>query len=379
MPSVASGGFLNTGAIGPLPRRAHAALVHTAAVELEHGRKGRAVGEATAIRRERAKRNFARLLGADPSTIALTHSTTEGINIALTGLSWQPGDRLITAVTEHPAVLNPAGLLAKRFNIRIEATRIGLPGVDPLAELEAALMPGARAVVLSHVCWTTGIVLPIRQLAEAAHEAGAVMIVDGAQSAGMVPVDVNEIGADAYACSGQKWVCGPIGTGALHVAEKSLELFTPSFAGYLSGSPAPDGQDFAFSSGAQRFEAITLHDPSLEALSVSLEWLGSEEVGWSWAHSRIRELGLRCCEALSQIPGVTVVTPESAGAGLITFAVEGVPPPTVTERLEKRNIFIRDIASPPANRASTGFYNLDEEIDELVEAVAELAASIGTL
>src|SRR3954466_287995 len=96
-------------------------------------------------------------------------------------------------------------------------TTIGLPDHDPIEELRQALSPRTKAVVLSHVNWATGMVLPIRELADLAHAAGALLICDAAQAAGMVPSNVYDLGVDVYACSGQKWLCGPDGTGALFV------------------------------------------------------------------------------------------------------------------------------------------------------------------
>jgi len=127
---------------------------------------GHAVFERMLEGRSRARETFAGVIGCDPAELALTHSTTAGVNIAAMGLEWQPGDRLITALAEHPAELNPAAVLKQRRGVEVVATEIGLPGVDPVAALEAALdQGGARAVLPSHVCWTTGIVLPVCELA----------------------------------------------------------------------------------------------------------------------------------------------------------------------------------------------------------------------
>ncbi len=336
---------------------------------------GHAVFERMLEGRSRARETFAGVIGCDPAELALTHSTTAGVNIAAMGLEWQPGDRLITALAEHPAELNPAAVLKQRRGVEVVATEIGLPGVDPVAALEAALdQGGARAVLLSHVCWTTGIVLPVCELADAAHRAGAALIIDAAQGAGEVPVDVKALDVDAYACSGQKWLCGPSGTGALYVRADRLDDFRLTFAGYGSGTAARDLSSFEVTEGARRFEAITLHGPSIEALRVGLEWLGGEEVGFPWAHERIAALGRRCHDALSALPGVTAPVPVGDIAGLVSFTVAGMDPPKVTAALEERGFFIRDVQFPAANRISTGFYNTEAEIDAVAEAIGDLAA-----
>jgi len=372
LPAVSAASFLNTGAFGPMARRTQAAMDEEARLDLERGRAGQATYDRMRQTRERARAAFARVLGCEPSELALTHSTTEGINIAVAGLDWQPGDRLVTALAEHPAELNPASMLRVRRGVELVGTDIGLPGVDHVAALEAALEGGARAVLLSHVCWTTGIVMPVRQLADAAHRAGAVLIIDGAQGAGQVPVDVKAMGVDAYAASGQKWLCGPSGTGALYVSPECMDDVGITFAGYAAGTASRDLSAFEMNTDAHRYEAITLHSPSVAALLAGLEWI-QDEVGLAWAHERIAALGRRCHDALAALPNVTTLCPPEEIAGLVSFRVDGMPPPEVTAALEARSIFIRHVEYPSANRISTGFYNSEEEIDATVAAIGELA------
>jgi L-cysteine/cystine lyase len=348
LPALRRGAFLNTGSFGPQPIRAHAALVTSDRADVEEGRMGHKVFERMLDSRARTRSVFAGVLGCDPSELALTHSTTAGVNIAVMGLDWQPGDRLITAQAEHPAELNPAAVLKQRRGVEVVATEIGLPGVDHVGALVAALDEGgARAVLLSHVCWTTGLVMPVRDLAQAAHQAGAVLIIDAAQGAGEVPVDVRALDVDAYACSGQKWLCGPSGTGALYIRPDRMEDFQITFAGYGAGKAARDCSTFEVTPGAGRFEAITLHGPSLDALRVGLEWLQGDEVG--------------------------LLAPAEGIAGLVSFNVDGMEPEKVTVALEDQGFFIRHVEFPSANRISTGFYNTEDEIDAVAEAVGDLA------
>ena len=378
LPAVRRGAFLNTGSFGPQPRRAHVTLAASDAADVEQGRMGHKVFERMLESRALTRSAFAALVGCDPADLALTHCTTEGINVAVMGLDWQPGDRLITAKAEHPAELNPAAVLKQRRGVEVVTTDIGLPGVDPVAALVAALDEGgARAVLLSHVCWTTGLVMPVRELAGAAHAAGAVLIIDSAQGVGEVPVSVNALDVDAYACSGQKWLCGPSGTGALYIRPDRREDFRLTFAGYGAGKAARDLSTFEVTPHAGRFEAITLHGPSLDALRVGLEWLQGDEVGLQWAHDRIAALGRRCHDALSGLPGVTPLAPADGIAGLVSFTVAGMEPEQVTVALEDKGFFIRHVEFPEANRISTGFYNTEDEIDAVAQAIGELARATG--
>jgi L-cysteine/cystine lyase len=216
--------------------------------------------------------------------------------------------------------------------------------------------------------------MPVRDLARAAHQAGAVLIIDAAQGAGEVPVDVRALDVDAYACSGQKWLCGPSGTGALYIRPDRMEDFQITFAGYGAGKAARDCSTFEVTPGAGRFEAITLHGPSLDALRVGLEWLQGDEVGLPWAHDRIAALGRRCHEALNGLPGVTTLAPAEGIAGLVSFTVDGMEPEKVTVALEDQGFFIRHVEFPSANRISTGFYNTEDEIEAVAEAIGKLAS-----
>ena len=152
-----------------------------------------------------------------------------------------------------------------------------------------------------------------------------------------------------------------------------MEDFRLTFAGYGAGKAARDLSTFDVTPDAVRFEAITLHGPSLDALRVGLEWLEGDEVGLPWAHNRIAALGRRCHEALSALPGVTTLAPADGIAGLVGFTVAGMEPEQVTVVLEDKGFFIRHVEFPAANRISTGFYNTEDEIDAVAASIGELA------
>lgn len=376
LPVTAKYAYLNAGTNGPLPRRAHDALVACATHELEEGRIVADAFKRMMGAKEEARRAVADLLGCDPLEVALMHNTTEGMNVAITGIDWRPGDEVVTATTEHPGGLHPVYLAHQRYGARIRMTEIGLKPLDPVDELRRVLSPRTRAVVLSHVVWSTGMVLPLRELAELAHEVGALLIVDAAQSGGMVPTNVYELGVDAYACSGQKWLCGPDGTGALFVRKDRLPDIRITYAGYTSfryGMSDFEG-NFLPAPGAARYECATLSPGGLQALTASLRWI-AEEVGWDWARRRIASLGAYCYDAVAALEGVTMHTPRERMAGLVHFTLDDVAPADLTARLSERGILIRYVGYPLANRVATGFYNTEEEIDRLVAAIREVRAA----
>ena len=150
--------YFNAGTNGPLPQRTHDTLVANAQRELGEGRISQAAFTNLLQNLSDTRMAAAQLLRCDASEITLTRNTTEGMNIALMGLNWRTGDEVVTATTEHPGGLHPVYLLHQRYGVTVRMTKIGLPEYDPVEELRAALSHGARAVVLSHVNWATGMV-----------------------------------------------------------------------------------------------------------------------------------------------------------------------------------------------------------------------------
>jgi len=363
--------YLNTGSNGPLPRRSHTALIEQAQIELEQGRVGMDFFARYMAAHERARQAYAGVLGCTPAEIALTHNTTEGLNIALMGLSWAAGDEVITARSEHGAALSPLAVLARRAGIQVRLTDIGLREHDILGALEAALSPRTRVILLSHVSWATGMILPIQAICELAHQAGALVICDAAQSCGMVPSKVYELGVDAYACSGQKWLCGPDGTGALFVRQDRIEQIMPTYVGMGGVKSTIDDDELILVEGARRYQAMACYLPALHALGSSIEWIG--ELGWPWAYARIRRLGQQCADLLAQIPGVTVYLEREQIAGLVHFHVTGIAPADLTARLQEVGIAIRHTPDPLLNRASVGWYTTEQDLERLAEQVRRLA------
>jgi L-cysteine/cystine lyase len=365
--------YFNTGTNGPLPRRTHEALVASSQYELEQGRIGQEAFTRLFQNLTDARAAMAGVLGCDEAEIALTHNTTEGMNIALMGLDWQHGDEVVTSKTEHPGGLYPLYVLHQRYGVKIRTTEIGLRDRDPLEELQRALTPRTRAVVLSHVCWSTGMVFPLREMAELAHSVGALLICDAAQSCGMTPSKVYDLGVDAYACSGQKWLCGPDGTGALFVRRDLLSEIKQTFMGYfgVQNYMSDFEGNYVPSDSARRYEVATLYPGGLRALKTSVRWIG-EEVGWDWAYQRIAALGKYCYSSLAALDGVTMLTPPDRMAGLIHFKAEGIAPADLTAKLSEMDIMIRHTPYPEANRVATGFYNTEAEVDRLVEAIQRI-------
>ena len=259
-------------------------------------------------------------------------------------------------------------------DLAIADAGLGGDGAPVVAAFERLITPETRLVALSHVSYATGAVLPIREIAAIAHERGAVVAVDGAQSVGAIPVSVEDLGVDFYSIPGQKWLLGPEGTGALYCAPSVLDRPRLTFAGWAgfesidlagSGSSWPD---------ARRFEHSTFHQPSILGFARTTAWL-SMYVGWQWIHDRIARLAGEAADMLAEIPGVEVLTPRSSMAGLVTFRIAGWKAGPALHELSQRTLCIaRTIPPLDAVRISVGFFNTEGELRRFRDGVALVAA-----
>lgn len=377
LPATGAGIYLNAGTAGPMPAEVQRAIDEQADRELAIGRAHVDLWPETQQRMAEARAAVAAVLVADPDDIALTHSTTDGMNLAVGALPWRTGDRVVTTNHEHPGGLGPLLALHARLGVEVVFADVGDGGDDEatLAAVATALQGGARAVVCSHVLWTTGAVLPIARIAALARAAGAAVIADGAQGAGAIGFAVEELGVDAYALPAQKWLLGPEGMGALWASPTFAGAVTPASAGWLSYA-AFDAATPALHPGARRFEASNFHRPSIVGLARSCGWL-SMYVGLPWAWERSLRLAGTIAERLAAVRGVTVVTPRPCRSPLVSFRVAGWEAGAVVEELGRRAFAItREVPAIGAVRLSVGWWTTDDELDR-VAAVVELLAGAG--
>ena len=372
LPAVQTTGYFNTGSNGPIPTVAFEAADAVARRELD---QGRIVPGAYMENRERNRRLAAfaaDIFGADADEIALTHSATEGLGTALMGLTWDPGDEIVSTTEEHPGLLLPLSLLARRYGVVPRYADLGDGGGDVVEALAGQITSRTQVIALSHVLWSTGAMLPLREISELAREHELLVVVDGAQSAGQVPVDLHAMGIDAYAMAGQKWLCGPEATGLLYVRKDRFADIAPTYARY--GQFEPSGY-FLPAEGAMRYEIGEFYSPAVAAQEAALRWL-RDDVGFDWAHDRIATLGADFRRQLMTIDGVSVVTPAKQMAGLVNFNVDGLGPQEVADQLYERGFTIRYVELAPCTfsaRASVGWWNTEGEVAGLAHAIADLA------
>jgi cysteine desulfurase/selenocysteine lyase len=315
--------------------------------------------------------------GARPEEIIFCRGATEALNLA--AHSWglphlQPGDEVVLTTLEHHSNLVPWQLVAARGGARLVELKPDREGAISEEALARAIGPRTRLVGMTHVSNLLGSVNDIRMAAEAAHRAGALLLVDGAQAVGHMPVDVGELGCDLYAVSGHK-MFGPTGTGFLWGRYELLERFEP----FLGGGDMIEEVWFEQSTWAglpARLEAGTPNIGGVAGLGAAIEFL--ERVGMTRVRRHDMALAGEARERLAAIPGVTVYGPSEPRlrSGLVSFNVEGIHAHDVGCVLDAEGVAVRTghMCSQPALRhlgiescvrASFALYNSREDLRRL--------------
>jgi L-cysteine/cystine lyase len=376
LPALDAGIYLNTGSVGPLPTEVAAAMAELADYELRTGRAHYAYYEEMLQRMAEARAGVAAVLTADAADIALTHSTTDGMNIGVWSIDWRPGDRAVTTSLEHPGGVGALINLRERLGVEVAFVDVGTTLTDDeiLTSFEAAIDTRTRMVAISHVLWASGAVLPIERIAELAHAVGAILVVDGAQQAGARPVDLAATGADVYAIPAQKWLLGPEGMGAVAISPDIRDRLAPSWGGHFTFETVTGTGEAAWWPDARRFEASNYHRPSIVGMARSIGWL-SMFVGLDWIYARGTAMARIAADRLAAIDGVELITPRDRMATLVTFRIAGWTPQAALDELAARVFAVaRTVALLDALRISVGFFTSEEELDRFVGCVKLLAA-----
>jgi L-cysteine/cystine lyase len=381
LPALESAIYLNTGTSGPLPIEVDRAMRQLQDYELRYGRAGTDAYDELLARMDECRAAVAAILHASPDALALTRSTTDGLNAALWSLDWRPGDEAVTTSIEHPGLLAPLAALRER-GVRVRVAEVGDGGDDDstLAAIAREMGPRTRLVALSHVSWLTGAVLPVQAIAQVARSAGAWFVVDGAQSAGAIDVDPASLGADFYAVPAQKWLLGPEGMGALWASSRAIAEAHQPYAGWWTTDEAT-AHPGAGRSGlgelrpwgdARRFDTTGFHRPSVAGFGRAAGWLGMH-VGLPWIQERGPRLASAVARSLGEIPGVTVLTPARRMGTLVVFRIAGWSAEEARDALQRRAfVSLRTLPGREALRASVGWFNTETELERFLETVREV-------
>jgi L-cysteine/cystine lyase len=343
--------YLNAGSVGPVPGRAVDAAKKELDDGLEHGRGGKAQFEHATELADGLRRRVSGLLGCETAELALTGATTEGVNAVLGGLDLGSGDEVLTSDEEHPGVLAPLGLARRRRGIEVR--------LEPFEQLAEKVGPRTRLVVCSHVSWLTGRVADAPRLAKC----GVPVLLDGAQGLGAVPTDVRELGCDYYAASGQKWLCGPMGTGYLYVRSDRIEELLPIAAGYLTLSDPLRSLELPLREGAARF------DGGFPAPPTSAWALAALEVLAEYGIDALQERAIGLADGLAKTLAELGLTVAPRGASTLV-SWESADNEAESQRLLDEGLLVRHLPGTPYVRASVGAWTSEEEIARLCSAVS---------
>lgn len=381
--------YFNYGGQGPMADRAIAALSQAQQKIQTEGPFSSSAYQWVQAQGKQVREAIAQALGTTPETITLTENVTAGCNIPLWGLPWQSGDHILMGDCEHPGVVAAVAELSRRYKLDVSTCALADTRNEtsaekgPVAVIEQNLRPNTRLVIISHILWNTGQVLPMTDIVTVCHSNAphTRILVDAAQSAGSLPLDqpgwrLPETKVDYYAFTGHKWWCGPAGIGALYVRPEVLAETAPTFIGWRGIEMDDTGNPTGWKPDGQRYEVATSDYPLWSALHQAIEvqadWGTSEQ-----RYEQICRLSERLWEGLRAIPKVACLLTEAPPpSGLVSFQLIGndaQPSPDLhrglVQQLETQKIYVRTLLSPHCVRACVHYLTLASEVDALVEKV----------
>ena len=333
---------------------------------------------------EGARATIARHLGANPRDVIFTRNVTGALN--LVAHAWGranvgEGDRILLTEMEHHSNIVPWYLLAKEVGAELDWVPVDDEGRLDMAALEGALERGPKLIAVAHISNVLGTVNPIADIVRLAHDAGAIAVVDGAQAAPKLPLDLAALGADFYGFTGHK-LYGPTGVGVLYGRSEVLEAMPP-YEGGGSMIRKVTKERIAWADVPARFEAGTPPIAEAIGLAAAVEWL--EGVGLDAAHAHEAELGAYALERLADVPGLRVFGPPAGDdrVGIVSLEMKGVHAHDVSEILDRHAIAVRAghhcaqvlmdrLGVAATTRASLAVYNTREEIDRLIDALNDV-------
>lgn len=305
--------YLNTGGLGPAPQRVLDRAIATMRGLQEHSETGHALFEP-------ARDATAKFLGASADEICFVRNATEGNSIIAGGLPLEPGDEVIFETHAHPGGSFPWLNQEKRRGIKVRLFEPDPASAEGnLARIRELITPRTRAIQVSHLTCTTGLLFPVKAIAELAHAHGAWFHIDGAQSAGMIPVNVAAIGCDSFATSGHKWIGAPHETGILYLRRDRLDQIALTEAGAYSGELARLPGQFTVTPAASRHEYGTRNAGLVVGVAEAIRF--QEEVGRERIAAHGRELASLLQQELTGMRHITLLTPraDDLRASITTF------------------------------------------------------------
>lgn len=321
----------------------------------------------------------------NPSRVVFMHNATHALNLAIHGLI-KPGDHVVTTGMEHNSVMRPLRAL-ERDGVRVTVVPCDDRGCVDMEAMEATLRGGARLVIVNHASNVVGTIAPVAEVGRMAHESGAVMLVDAAQTAGVVPIDQREIGFDLLAFTGHKGLYGPTGTGGLVISESfEIDQLRPTVHGGTGSRSEHEEQPDML---PDRFESGTLNAVGIAGLGAAVRWI--QDSGVEEIRTRESQMIGELIEGLSRIPGVRLYgLPTSEGrTAILSLRIDGYTVSEVGQVLDEKYGILTRVGlhcAPSAHRSigtfpegtvrlAPGVGTTDADILKVVEAIGEIAAN----
>jgi len=365
--------YLNTGGLGASPY----AVIDAVKAKIDELETICETGHTDQVWMD-VKLRVARFFGCDVEEIAFMRNTTEGINVVCNGLPLKRGDEIITSTHEHVANGMTWLWLKKRVGVEINFFEPDITSaqgnVDRIAKL---ITKKTRLISIPHATTTTGQIFPIKEISKLAKSKSIWFFVDGAQTAGMFPFDLHDLGCDAWASCGHKWLLGPKETGILYVRKDMLDVIEAKHIGAYSDSGVYDFErsELKLHPSAQRYEYGTVNVPMRIGLGAAIEFI--QKIGIDTVWKRDRALSTYLFDGLKKIPGVRVLSPENAAerSAMVTFMHEQVPYLELQRHLNKYKLRTRGVSEGglAALRISSHIYNNFEELDRVLEGVRRVS------
>ena len=323
---------------------------------------------------EHGRARLATQIGANPAELTLTRNATDGANLVAAGIEWREGDEVIISDQEHPAMRFPWSYQAQLGRIKLRTFKVEFDPDETLENLRSQISERTRVVAVNHVTSPYGIRLPVKEMCALARDAGALSLLDGAQSFGKIGIAVDEIGCDFFTGNCHKWLGGPNGTGFLYSRGPVVEQLSPCHVGAGSGQIL-DGETLDLYADGRRFEYATKSDASYATVAPALDWF--DQLGWDAIENRTKMLVGYLKDRLSETKGARLLSPVEweCSSGLTTFSLGDFDHSEFLAELKSDwKVWPRTLEGEREIRVSIAYFNTTEEIDRLIAGAERQAA-----
>lgn len=361
--------MMNNGTAGPMPKPVFNTLMHYFEMQVTNPYN---VYAYLPRKKAEVRMKLARYIGCSEDEVVFSRNTTEGMNFVAAGLDMKEGDEVLMSNHEHPGGIHPWKLKAARYGIKIKEVKFGVPpkSVDEIVEtFKKGITPKTKIISVSHTVYKTGLIAPMKELSDLAHENGLILLADSAHGIGMLDLNMKKLGIDFWASSPYKWMGAPTGVGVFYASKDAQDKIWPTIA--TGGWEVKNARKFETT--GQRADALIM------ALGEAVDF--HNVIGKARVERRIKALAKHFKEGLKSIPGARVHTSDDTylSGGLTAFSIKGFENynKIVDYVREKYNIVVRTVGSKSDGtqgiRVSTNIFVTKKDVDKLLEGIEYIA------